>query len=150
MHNAPSSANTHACKGETERPGAPTLLVLDLGLHVLDRVRGLHLQGDGLSGQGFNLHACTEVLSAVVGRERSWEIIVRARSRRSASCLLMIAKRVGVFAKSGYDQIAASSQFSASMICANDCVCGPECDSACTEVRGTDGNFSNALMPICS
>ena len=28
------------------------LLVLDLALHVLDGVRRLHLQGDGLAGQG--------------------------------------------------------------------------------------------------
>ena len=34
------------------------LLVLDLLLHVLDGVGSLHLQGDGLSGQGLhkNLH----------------------------------------------------------------------------------------------
>ena len=30
------------------------LLVLDFGLHILDRVAGLHLQGDGLSGQGLD------------------------------------------------------------------------------------------------
>ena len=32
-----------------------TLLVLDLGLHVVDRVRGLHVQGDRLSGQSLHL-----------------------------------------------------------------------------------------------
>ena len=31
-----------------------TLLVLDLALHVVDGVRGLHLQGDGLAGQGLH------------------------------------------------------------------------------------------------
>ncbi|KAH8357067.1 hypothetical protein KR200_009908 [Drosophila serrata] len=30
------------------------LLVLDLGLHILDGVRRLHLQGDGLAGEGFH------------------------------------------------------------------------------------------------
>ena len=29
-------------------------LILDLGLHVLDGVTGLHFQGDGLAGQGFH------------------------------------------------------------------------------------------------
>ena len=29
-------------------------LILDLGLHFLDGVTGLHLQGDGLAGQGFH------------------------------------------------------------------------------------------------
>ena len=38
------------------------LFILDLGLHVLDGVTGLHLQGDGLAGQGLHedLHATTE------------------------------------------------------------------------------------------
>ena len=31
------------------------LLVLDLGLHILNRVRGLDLQGDGLASQGLDL-----------------------------------------------------------------------------------------------
>ena len=37
-----------------------TFLVLDLLLHSLDRVRGLHLEGDGLSSEGFykDLHGC--------------------------------------------------------------------------------------------
>ena len=32
-----------------------TFLILDLGLHVVDRVRGLHIQGDRLSGQSLHL-----------------------------------------------------------------------------------------------
>ena len=32
--------------------GGDALLVLDLGLDVLDGVRGLHLQGDGLACEG--------------------------------------------------------------------------------------------------
>ena len=34
--------------------GGNALLVLDLGLHVLDGVRRLHLEGDGLTRQGFD------------------------------------------------------------------------------------------------
>ena len=30
------------------------LLVLDLGLDILDRVRGFNLEGDGLAGEGFD------------------------------------------------------------------------------------------------
>ena len=35
-----------------------SLLVLDLGLYVIDGIRRLHLEGDGLAGQGLhkNLH----------------------------------------------------------------------------------------------
>ena len=37
------------------------LLVLDLGLHVIDRVTGLDLEGDGFAGEGLDedLHAST-------------------------------------------------------------------------------------------
>ena len=31
-----------------------TLLVLDLGLNIIDRIRGLDLKGDGLAGEGLN------------------------------------------------------------------------------------------------
>ena len=39
-----------------------TLLILNLGLDVVDRVRGLDLESDGLSGQGLDedLHTTTE------------------------------------------------------------------------------------------
>jgi len=39
-----------------------SLLVLDLGLDVLDGVRGLHFQGDGLASQGLDedLHTTTQ------------------------------------------------------------------------------------------
>ena len=38
-------------------------LVLDLGLDVVDGVGGLHLEGDGLSSEGFdeNLHSIKRV-----------------------------------------------------------------------------------------
>jgi len=47
---------------ETLLVGRNAFLVLDLLLHVLDRVRGLDFEGDGLSGQGLDedLHASTE------------------------------------------------------------------------------------------
>jgi len=44
-------------------------LVLDLGLNVLNRVRGLHLEGDGLPSQGLDedLHPATEPEHKVEG-----------------------------------------------------------------------------------
>merc|ERR1712045_323927 len=59
-----------------------SLLVLDLGLDVLDRVRGLDLKGDGLSGEGLDedLHASSQsehkvegalLLDVVVGESSS-------------------------------------------------------------------------------
>merc|ERR1719424_476368 len=48
-----------ARKDEALLVGRDPLLVLDLGLHVLNRVRGLHLEGHGLAGERFHedLHA---------------------------------------------------------------------------------------------
>mmetsp|Transcript_11628 Transcript_11628/g.33473 ORF Transcript_11628/g.33473 Transcript_11628/m.33473 type:complete len:217 (+) Transcript_11628:1088-1738(+) len=45
-------------KDETLLVGRNPLLVLDLGFDIVDGVRGFHVQGDGLSGQGLykNLH----------------------------------------------------------------------------------------------
>ena len=39
-----------------------TLLILDLGLHVLDSVRGLNVEGDRLTGEGLdeNLHTTSK------------------------------------------------------------------------------------------
>ena len=34
--------------------GGDPLLVLDLGLHVVDRIRGLDVEGDGLPGEGLD------------------------------------------------------------------------------------------------
>jgi len=44
-----------------------SFLVLDLGLHVLDGVRWLHLEGDGLASQGLDedLHSTTETKNQV-------------------------------------------------------------------------------------
>merc|ERR1719266_158752 len=59
-----------------------SLLVLDLGLDVLNGVRGLHLEGDSLTGEGLDedLHASPEsehkmegalLLDVVVGKSSS-------------------------------------------------------------------------------
>ena len=55
-----------AGEDETLLIGGDALLVLDLGLDVVNGVRGLDVEGDGLAGQGLdeNLHG-----SNVVGRE---------------------------------------------------------------------------------
>ena len=47
-----------------------SLLVLDLGLDVLDGITRLHLQGDGLAGQGLNedLHTSPQSEDQVKGR----------------------------------------------------------------------------------
>ena len=48
-----------ASEDETLLVGGNALLVLDLGLDIVDGVRGLDLEGDSLSGEGLNedLHA---------------------------------------------------------------------------------------------
>ena len=43
-----------ACEDQTLLVRRNSLLVLDLGLNVVDGVRGLHLQRDGLAGEGFD------------------------------------------------------------------------------------------------
>ena len=43
-----------AGEDETLLVRGDTLLVLDLGLHGLDGIRGLDLQGDGLSSEGLD------------------------------------------------------------------------------------------------
>merc|ERR1712127_856047 len=51
-----------ASEDESLLIGRDALLVLDLGLDVVDGVRGLDLKGDGLAGKGLNedLHTTTE------------------------------------------------------------------------------------------
>ena len=50
--------------------GRNTLLILDLGLDVVDRVRGLHFERDRLSGQGLDedLHAAAQTKHQVERR----------------------------------------------------------------------------------
>ncbi|KFP56705.1 hypothetical protein N322_05908, partial [Cariama cristata] len=43
-----------ACKDQPLLIGGNAFLVLDLGLHVLNGVTGLNLEGDGLAGQGLH------------------------------------------------------------------------------------------------
>ncbi len=58
-----------------------TLLVLDLGLHVLNRVGRLHLQRDGLARQGLDkdLHATTQAQHQVQGA-LLLDVVVRQRA----------------------------------------------------------------------
>merc|ERR1711967_802 len=58
-----------ARKDEALLVGGDALLVLDLGLDVLDRVRGLDIEGDGLAGQRLDedLHTPTEAKDEVEG-----------------------------------------------------------------------------------
>merc|ERR1712096_129341 len=46
-----------------------SFLVLDLGLHILNGVRWLHLQGDGLTSEGLDedLHASSETENEMKG-----------------------------------------------------------------------------------
>jgi hypothetical protein len=56
-------------KDETLLVWWDSLLVLDLGLHIIDRVGGLDLQGNGLAGEGLHeyLHASTKAEDKVQG-----------------------------------------------------------------------------------
>merc|ERR1719352_200022 len=65
-----------------------TFLVLDLLLDVVDGVTGLHLQSDGLAGQGLdeNLHATTEAKHQVEGR-----LLLDVVVRESAAILELLA-----------------------------------------------------------
>jgi len=51
-----------SCKYQPLLVGWDTFFVLDLGLDVLDGVRGLHLQGDGFASESFdkNLHSSSQ------------------------------------------------------------------------------------------
>ena len=51
-----------AGENETLLVGRDALLVLNLGLHVIDSVGGLDLEGDSLAGQGLDkdLHTSTK------------------------------------------------------------------------------------------
>ena len=67
--------------------GGDALLVLDLGLDVLDGVRGLHLEGDGLARQGLDedLHTTAEAQHQV---ERRFLLNVVVRQRAAVLELL--------------------------------------------------------------
>ena len=68
-----------ACEDQSLLIGRNALLVLDLGLDVIDRVRRLHFKSDGLAGEGLdeNLHTASQpqdemqsrlLLNVVVGQ----------------------------------------------------------------------------------
>jgi len=65
------------------------LLVLDLALHHVDGVRGLHLEGDGLAGQSLDedLHTTTEA-EHQVERRLLLDVVVR----KSAAVLELLAR----------------------------------------------------------
>ena len=65
----PSSSCLPA-KDETLLIRGDALLVLDLGLDVVDGVRGLHVERDGLAGQGLDkdLHSSAKTKHQVQGR----------------------------------------------------------------------------------
>jgi len=58
-----------ASKDEPLLVWGDSLLVLDLGLDILNAVRGLNLEGDGLASQGLdeNLHASSQSEHEVKG-----------------------------------------------------------------------------------
>ncbi|KGL91416.1 hypothetical protein N301_15419, partial [Charadrius vociferus] len=58
-----------ACKDQPLLIGGNTFLVLDLGLHILNGVTGLDLEGDGLASQGLheNLHATPQAQHKMQG-----------------------------------------------------------------------------------
>ena len=64
------------------------LLVLDLGLDILNSVRGLNVQGDGLAGEGLHedLHATTESEDQVEGG-----LLLDVVVRKSATILELLA-----------------------------------------------------------
>ena len=65
-------------------------LILDLGLHVLDGVTGLHLQGDGLAGQGLHedLHTTPQTEDQVQGR-----LLLDVVIRKSAAIFQLFARK---------------------------------------------------------
>ena len=59
-----------ASENQTLLVGGNALLVLNLGLHVVDGIGRLDLEGDGLASKGLheNLHSTTETEDQVEGR----------------------------------------------------------------------------------
>ena len=82
-----------AGEDETLLVGRDALLILDLGLHVVNSVRGLDLESDGLAGESLDedLHTTTEaedqvksglLLDVIVGRVRPSSSCLPAKIRR--------------------------------------------------------------------
>merc|ERR1712200_236898 len=68
--------------------GGDSLLVLDLGLDVLNAIRGLDLEGDGLPGEGLDedLHTSSESQNKMQGR-----LLLDVVVRKSSSILKLLA-----------------------------------------------------------
>merc|ERR1719335_335487 len=65
-------------------------LVLNFGFDIIDRVRGLHVKGDGLASQSFheNLHATTKTQHQVQSR-----LLLDVVVRESAAVLKLLASK---------------------------------------------------------
>jgi hypothetical protein len=77
-----------ASEDETLLVWGNSLLVLDLALHIVDGVRGLDLEGDGLARQGLNEAVAICALVAIpsfahVCSCRGWSVRLRVRVRFS-------------------------------------------------------------------
>jgi hypothetical protein len=49
-----ASGNNKKERSKTKPQQRPTFLVLDFGLHIVDGITALHLEGNGLARQGFH------------------------------------------------------------------------------------------------
>ena len=78
----------HAGEDETLLVGRDALLILDLGLHVVNSVRGLDLESDGLAGESLDedLHATAEAEHEVEGG-----LLLDVVVRESAAVLELLA-----------------------------------------------------------
>merc|ERR1712095_106407 len=67
-----------------------SLLVLDLGLHILNGVRWLHLQGDGLASEGLDkdLHTSPQSKHKMKGA-----LLLDVVVRKSSSILKLLASK---------------------------------------------------------
>merc|ERR1719335_1688673 len=65
-------------------------LILNFGFDIIDRVRGLHVKGDGLTSQSFheNLHATTKTQHQVQSR-----LLLDIVVRKSAAVLKLLASK---------------------------------------------------------
>merc|ERR1719335_374459 len=87
----PSVLQLLARKDQALLLGRDALLVLDLGLHVLDRVVGLHVQRDGLARERLDkdLHRATAQAQHQVERRLLLDVVVAQR----AAVLQLLARK---------------------------------------------------------
>merc|ERR1711909_223377 len=78
----------HASEDQSLLIGGDSFLVLDLGLDVLNAIRGLDLEGDGLPGEGLDedLHTSSESQNKMQGR-----LLLDVVVRKSSSILKLLA-----------------------------------------------------------